>query len=118
MAGRKPDYAKRFVAAARGSHPYSKNKGAPKLAKAASALLVAAPFRLVSPCVGFEPSALETVQKLRALGSCKANENLATVAGYRSPRLLSSNARAAVSGVTKFGPVNTVSCEGMMPYLI
>ena len=37
---------------------------------------------------------------------------------YRSPRLLSSNARAAVSGVTKFGPVNTVSCEGMMPYLI
>jgi hypothetical protein len=37
--GRKPDYAKRFVAAARGSHPYSKNKGAPKLAKAASALL-------------------------------------------------------------------------------
>jgi hypothetical protein len=54
----------------------------------------------------------------RARRSPSAITAFSALLDYRSPRLLSSNARAAFSGVTKFGPVNTVSCEGMMPYLI
>ena len=52
------------------------------------------------------------------LASTDWNLTSALVKSYRIPCLLSSSALAAVSGVTKLGPVKTVSCEGIIPYLI
>ena len=86
VAGRKPDSAKPTSRPHTEVRRISKTKGAPKLAKVASALRSVRSGVLFSPCAGFEPFALVPVGFASAF--LAAFEYSLPALGTNLPRLL------------------------------